>query len=312
MTFHKALATTLAVAATTCFAISDRLMAQTSLAATAPIITYTAAGTFASTPVSGSDTLKLAGEPFSVTIAVSSSTKPTTTGKNWALYTKLKLTGTVHSGLLGTTPVNIASGGASIQQFATAGQPDLFVMGAPIKVVGVSLTIKSNITLPANTLTKPLLHPFSSVTLAPATATLSYSDGTNTTELAIQTGTLAATIPAAAPTTVLLHSAAVQATTLHADGTESTTAVKGPVDLGQLSDVVTLKFYASGVSNASQVSMQIAGEQVPVLYAGPSGHYAGLDQVFVQLPRSLAGRGPSDALLTVDGQTASPVSIHLQ
>src|SRR5450755_3880499 len=230
MTLRKTLSITAAVAAVCCLTFTNRLVA------TAPIITYTAAGTFASTPTSGNDTLKLAGEPFSVSIAVSASTAPAQTGKNWALYTKLKLVGTVHSGLLGTTPVNIASGGASIQQFVTAGQPGLFLLGAPIKIVGINLTIKANITLPANALTKPLLHPFSSITLTPSVASLMYSDGTNSTSLAMQSGTLTATIPAAAPTTLLLHSAAAQATTLHADGTESTTAVKGPVDFGQLSD----------------------------------------------------------------------------
>ena len=58
--------------------------------------------------------------------------------------------------------------------------------------------------------------------------------------------------------------------------------------------------------------MQIAGEQVPVLYAGPSGHYAGLDQVFVQLPRSFAGRGPVEAQLTADGTASNPVPIYIR
>ena len=38
--------------------------------ATAPTITYTASGTFVSPAGSGTDNLKLAGEPFSVSIAV--------------------------------------------------------------------------------------------------------------------------------------------------------------------------------------------------------------------------------------------------
>src|SRR5579871_2007980 len=162
MTLRQTLATSLALAAVCCIALPQRLAA-----ATASTITYTASGTFASAATVGADTLKLAGEPFSVTIAVSSTTAPNKTGKNWALYTTLKLTGTVHSGLLGPTPVSIASGGASIEQLIDPSKYDEFIMGAPIKVVGISLTIKANIVMPINTISKPLLHPFSAVSLAP-------------------------------------------------------------------------------------------------------------------------------------------------
>jgi hypothetical protein len=37
-----------------------------------------------------------------------------------------------------------------------------------------------------------------------------------------------------------------------------------------------------------------------------------LDEVTVDLPRSLAGTGDVDVVLTADGQTASPVHIHIQ
>jgi hypothetical protein len=197
MTFRKSLAAGIAVAAIGCFSISARLMAGSTpkTAATAPVITYTASGTFAATPTSGSDTLKLAGEPFTVSIAVSSSTAPYKHGPNWAAFNKLKLTGTVYSGLLGPTPVTIGSTQASIIQAIAPGQYDMFTMEAPIKVVGISLTIKAPIVMPIGTIANQLLHPFNTVTLAPGNATLSYADGTNTTTLGIQSGTLTATIP---------------------------------------------------------------------------------------------------------------------
>jgi uncharacterized protein (TIGR03437 family) len=66
------------------------------------------------------------------------------------------------------------------------------------------------------------------------------------------------------------------------------------------------------VRGASEVRMQIAGQDVPVLYAGASGHFSGLDEVTVEVPRTLAGIGEADAVLTVDGQTASPVRVRLQ
>jgi len=84
MTVLKTLPITFAVAAIGCFGVSNKLVA-----ATAPTITYTASGTFASTPTSGTDTLKLAGEPFSVSIAASSATAPFKTGSNWAAFDKL-------------------------------------------------------------------------------------------------------------------------------------------------------------------------------------------------------------------------------
>lgn len=45
---------------------------------------------------------------------------------------------------------------------------------------------------------------------------------------------------------------------------------------------------------------------------GPQGSYAGLDQVNVVLPRSLAGRGEVDVLLTVDGRAANPAKINIK
>ena len=84
-----------------------------------------------------------------------------------------------------------------------------------------------------------------------------------------------------------------------------------PVDL-LASDKVMLQFYTSGVRDASEVHVRIAGQDVPVLYSGASGHFAGLDEVIVELPRSLAGMGRVDVVLTADGQTAGPVSIHIQ
>ena len=309
MTTQKTLSLALAIAAIG-FTASNNLVA-----ATGETITYTAAGTFGSTPVSGADTLKLAGEPFSVTIAVNSATAPYKTGSNWDAYDKLKLTGTVHSGLLGPTPINIASGESSIIQAIDPGKYDLFTMEAPIKVVGISLTIKAQVELPSGTLANPLLAPFAAVSIVPANATMTYSDGGTSTVLSIQTGSLSATVPAAAVAnrTVMLHATGVQAITQHADGTESAQSIGvSPVDLGISTDTVALKFYAAGGRDASAVSVQIGGEEVPVRYAAASGYFPGLDEVMVQVPRSLAGLGVTTVTLTVDGQTASPVQIKIR
>lgn len=309
MKLQKTLATAIAVAAIGSFTVSNNL-----IAATGQTITYTASGTFASTPVSGTDTLKLAGEPFSVSVAVNSATVPYKTGSNWDAYNKLALTGTVHSGLLGPTPVNITSTESSIIQAIDPKQYDLFTMEAPIKVVGITLTIKAQIVMPIGTITKPILAPFTTVTLAPGNATLTYSDSGASTVLSIQTGTLSATVPGGEVTkAVVLHSNGVQAVTLHADGTSSAQSIgASPLDLGISSDSVALKFYAAGVRGASEVHVQIAGEEVPVVYAAASGYFPGLDEVTVQVPRSMSGLGAAEVTLIVDGQSANPVKIHIQ
>ena len=111
----------------------------------------------------------------------------------------------------------------------------------------------------------------------------------------------------------LLHGDAVEVITAHADGTQSVRPLQGaPVDLSGSSDKVMLQFYASGVRDASEVHVRIAGQEAPVFYSGPAGYFPGLDEVIVELPRSLAGMGQVDVMLTADGQTASPVRVAIQ
>jgi uncharacterized protein (TIGR03437 family) len=111
----------------------------------------------------------------------------------------------------------------------------------------------------------------------------------------------------------MLHSAGAEAVTSHGDGTRSVRPVSAsPVSLGATADKVTLRFYASGVRDASEVHVQIGGEDVPVLYTGPAGHFAGLDEITVQIPRSLAGRGQVDVTLTADGQKANSVRVNIE
>jgi len=161
----------------------------------APNITYTATGTFSSPQISGTDTLKLSGEPFIISIVASAGSAPVQHGSNWGIFSPFKMTGQVHSALVGTTPVNIASTAASILQ-GIGPTFDNFEAAFPVRVVGISLTIQAKIVMPAGTIAKPYLHPFSAVTLTPANAAVTYSDGTNATVLSINNGSLTATIPA--------------------------------------------------------------------------------------------------------------------
>jgi hypothetical protein len=324
--FRKMHAVAIAAAATFCLTASEKLVAAGP--ETAPNITYSASGTFATPQLSGADVFKLAGEPFSISVVVNSATPPTTHGANWAKYTNLTMTGTISTGLE-PTPFTIESKKTSIE--LSTGNPsyDLFTMFAPVSVVDTPIYVTATIQMPPGTISKPLVHPFAAITLGPCTEpappgpcvdTVVYSDpatGASTT-LGIASGSLKGTIPSGghdaieAAASVQLHAGGAQVITAHADGTKTVRPIgTSPVDLGDSSDSVALQFFASGVSEGSEVHVQIAGRDVPVLYFG-QGHFAGLDEVSVKVPRSLAGSGNVDVELTVDGRTSSPIHIQIQ
>jgi uncharacterized protein (TIGR03437 family) len=78
---------------------------------------------------------------------------------------------------------------------------------------------------------------------------------------------------------------------------------------------VYLILYGTGIRNRSSlggVTANIAGTDVPVLYAGPQPSFEGLDQVNLTIPLSLSGSGEVNIVLTVDGQTANVVTVNIQ
>lgn len=88
-----------------------------------------------------------------------------------------------------------------------------------------------------------------------------------------------------------------------------------PIDLGQQGEQVYLSLYGTGLRNVSgvqDVTALIGGQKATVLYAGPQPGIAGLDQVNVQIPRSLIGRGEVPVALTVAGKTANTVTISIR
>ena len=83
----------------------------------------------------------------------------------------------------------------------------------------------------------------------------------------------------------------------------------------QAQSEVYLELYGTGLRNHSglaNVSVTVSGVAVPVLYTGNQPEFIGLDQVNVQLPRSLAGRGAVDVVVVTEGQAANPVKIQLK
>ncbi len=84
---------------------------------------------------------------------------------------------------------------------------------------------------------------------------------------------------------------------------------------GATTDELVLSLYATGVrhnSGLGAVTATVNGNPVPVLYAGVQGQYAGLDQVNLQIPGTLAGSGSVSLVLTVDGRMSNTVTISIQ
>jgi uncharacterized protein (TIGR03437 family) len=88
-----------------------------------------------------------------------------------------------------------------------------------------------------------------------------------------------------------------------------------PLDLGPPGDQVYLILYGTGWrsrSNLSTVAVKIGDTDVEALYAGLADGFVGLDQLNVRVPRSLAGRGEVDLVLTVDGKPANVVRVSFR
>ncbi|HEY3836664.1 MAG TPA: hypothetical protein VGL72_08830 [Bryobacteraceae bacterium] len=88
-----------------------------------------------------------------------------------------------------------------------------------------------------------------------------------------------------------------------------------PLDFGGPGDQLIITLYGTGLrgfSTMAHVSASVGGAMAQVLYTGPQGQFAGLDQVNVVVPASLAGVGEVPVILRVDGQTANVVTINLK
>lgn len=88
-----------------------------------------------------------------------------------------------------------------------------------------------------------------------------------------------------------------------------------PIDLGPATDQVFVILFGTGVrfrSALSAVSVRVGGENATVLFVGPQGDFVGLDQLNVQLPRTLVGRGEIEWALTVDGIRGNNVLLNVK
>jgi uncharacterized protein (TIGR03437 family) len=84
-----------------------------------------------------------------------------------------------------------------------------------------------------------------------------------------------------------------------------------PLSLGAATDTLYVELYGTGIHGAASVQCYVAGQSVPVVYAGASG-YAGEDQVDISIPRSLAGTGDVRVYLVADGVSSNVVALKIQ
>jgi uncharacterized protein (TIGR03437 family) len=99
------------------------------------------------------------------------------------------------------------------------------------------------------------------------------------------------------------------------DGQQIFESVSNPIDLGVPGDRVFLILFGTGLrgrSGLSRVQVTLGGAPLTPLYVGPQGDFAGLDQINVELPSSLAGRGSLDLLTYVDGWVANTVQFNIK
>jgi uncharacterized protein (TIGR03437 family) len=95
-------------------------------------------------------------------------------------------------------------------------------------------------------------------------------------------------------------------------GTVAYSCLETPISLGASTDTVYITLYGTGIRGAKSVQAYVAGASVPVSYAGPQGSFAGLDQINITLPQSLAGTGEASLYLIADGQQSNVASLKIQ
>jgi uncharacterized protein (TIGR03437 family) len=98
-------------------------------------------------------------------------------------------------------------------------------------------------------------------------------------------------------------------------------APAGSVVRGGQDGARVLVFYLSGIRRASDpngdgnldetVKVVIGGEVITPLFAGAQSEFAGLDQINVELPRHLAGRGRVNVAVTANGASSNLAEIEI-
>jgi hypothetical protein len=88
--------------------------------------------------------------------------------------------------------------------------------------------------------------------------------------------------------------------------------VPNPISLGPSGEQVFLVLYGTGIRHAGTLTASANGVGLPVAYFGAQSQFTGLDQVNLEVPRSLAGAGLVNLVVTVDGAPANTVTLSIE
>ncbi|MBI1354036.1 MAG: hypothetical protein GC160_06800 [Acidobacteria bacterium] len=91
--------------------------------------------------------------------------------------------------------------------------------------------------------------------------------------------------------------------------------VAAPIDLSSDTDIVVLQLFGTGLRgrlNLSDVRVLINGVSCSVLYAGPQNQFPGLDQINIELPKSLRGAGVVSVIVEVEGEAANTLQVRIR
>ena len=85
-----------------------------------------------------------------------------------------------------------------------------------------------------------------------------------------------------------------------------------PIDLGPAGDQVYLVLYGSNLGTVSSSSVTVGGVAAELAYAGPLAPANGVAQFNIGIPRTLAGAGAVDVVVTINGKASNPVVVTIK
>ena len=81
-----------------------------------------------------------------------------------------------------------------------------------------------------------------------------------------------------------------------------------PIDAGNY-----VALFGTGMRfSSTPMKIAIGGVEIDPLFFGPQGFLEGVDQINLQIPQSLAGKGDADLVLTLDGKTSNTVKLRIR
>ena len=87
--------------------------------------------------------------------------------------------------------------------------------------------------------------------------------------------------------------------------------VAAPFDVGAATETVYLELFGTGIRAGKSVTATVGGTSVTPAWAAQQ-QYPGMDQVNIPIPKSLAGAGEVDVVVTVDGVASNPVKVSIK